>query len=129
TGVQTCALPILPADPATGKAPKDQVKLYQPGFRIGGPIAIPKIWDGHNKAFYFFNYEEFRLPAQISRTRTILNPRSEQGWFRYNATVGGQTVVQEVNLLTLAVANSQTSRIDPTIGKLLADIRQATSTS
>ena len=56
----------LPPDPETGKAPKDQVKLYQPGFRIGGPIVIPKLFDGHNKAFYFFNYEEFRLPSQIT---------------------------------------------------------------
>jgi hypothetical protein len=116
----------LPPDPETGKAPKDQVKLYQPGFRIGGPIVIPKLFDGHNRAFYFFNYEEFRLPSQITRQRTVLHPRAEQGFFRYNATSGGQTVVQEVNLLDLARANGHTSTIDPTIGRLLADIRAAT---
>ncbi len=119
----------LPPDPETGKAPKDQVKLYQPGFRIGGPIVIPRLFDGHNKAFYFFNYEEFRLPSQITRTRTILHPRAEQGTFRYNATVGGQSVVQEVNLLDLARANGQTATIDPTIGRLLADIRAATAST
>jgi hypothetical protein len=117
----------LPPDPKTGKAPKDQVKLYQPGFRIGGPIVIPRLFDGHNKAFYFFNYEEFRLPSQITRTRTILHPRAEQGVFRYNATVGGQTVVQEVNLFDLARANGQTGTIDPTIGRLLSDIRASTA--
>ena len=105
------------------------MKLYQPGFRIGGPIVIPRLFDGHNKAFYFFNYEEFRLPSQITRTRTILHPRAEQGTFRYNATVGGQSVVQEVNLLDLARANGQTATIDPTIGRLLADIRAATAST
>src|SRR6476619_5190786 len=28
-------------DPATRKSPKDLVKLYQPGFRFGGPIVVP----------------------------------------------------------------------------------------
>jgi hypothetical protein len=115
----------LPPDPKTGKAPKDQVKLYQPGFRIGGPIVIPKLFDGHNKAFYFFNYEEFILPGQITRQRTILHPRGEQGFFRYTGPSG----VQEVNLLDLARANGQTATIDPTIAKLLADIRAAASTT
>ena len=26
---------------------------------MGGPIYIPKIYNGHNKTFWFFNYEEF----------------------------------------------------------------------
>lgn len=30
------------------------------GFTFGGPIAIPKLYDGHNKSFFFFNFEQFR---------------------------------------------------------------------
>ena len=40
----------LPPDPATGKAPKNEDVLYQPGGRVGGPIVIPGLWDGRNKA-------------------------------------------------------------------------------
>ena len=29
------------------------------GGTLGGPIYIPKIYNGHNKSFFFFNYEEF----------------------------------------------------------------------
>lgn len=29
------------------------------GGTIGGPIDIPKIYDGHDKTFFFFNYEEY----------------------------------------------------------------------
>ena len=65
----------LPFGDPNGKAPKDQVKLYQPGFRVGGPIVIPGLYDGHDKSFFFFNFEQFRLPSQVSRTRRILNPR------------------------------------------------------
>src|SRR6185295_13085016 len=29
----------------------------RPGFTIGGPIWIPKVYDGKNKTFFFFSYE------------------------------------------------------------------------
>ncbi|HEX6733117.1 MAG TPA: TonB-dependent receptor [Pyrinomonadaceae bacterium] len=29
----------------------------RPGFSIGGPIRIPKLFDGRNKSFFFFSYE------------------------------------------------------------------------
>jgi len=30
------------------------------GFTLGGPVWLPKVYDGHNKTFFFFNWEEFR---------------------------------------------------------------------
>ena len=30
------------------------------GGTIGGPVWIPKIYNGHNKTFFFFNLEQFR---------------------------------------------------------------------
>src|SRR5215471_15896574 len=30
------------------------------GFTVGGPVYIPKIFNGKNKAFFFFNFEQFR---------------------------------------------------------------------
>ena len=30
------------------------------GFTVGGPIMLPKLYDGHNKAFFFFNFEQYR---------------------------------------------------------------------
>jgi hypothetical protein len=30
------------------------------GFTFGGPIVIPKIYNGHDKTFFFFNFEQFR---------------------------------------------------------------------
>jgi carboxypeptidase family protein len=95
----------------------------QPGVRVGGPISIPGLFSGRDKAFFFVNYEEFRQPTEFTATRTILHPRAQEGWFRYN-TSGG---VQEVNVLDLARANNQVSGIDPVIAKLLADIRASTN--
>lgn len=30
------------------------------GFHIGGPIWLGKLYDGHGKSFFFFNFEQFR---------------------------------------------------------------------
>src|SRR5262249_42065919 len=109
----------LPPDPRTGKAPRNRILLNQYGFRVGGPIWIPKVFDGRDKAFFFVNYEEYRLPEQFSRTRTILSPDAEKGIFRY--TIQGQQY--QVNLLDIAGRTpgclACTTTIDPVIGKLL----------
>ena len=99
--------------------PKTQIKLNQFGASQGGPIKLPG-YDGAGKAFFFFNYEEFQQPTSTPlRTRQLLNPAVQAGTFRYS--VSG--AVREVNLLTLAANNGQTSTIDPTMGALLAQMR------
>src|SRR3984957_1927993 len=30
------------------------------GFTLGGPIVIPKVYNGHDKTFFFFSFEQFR---------------------------------------------------------------------
>jgi hypothetical protein len=102
---------------------KNEDVLYQPGTRVGGPIWIPGLWDGRNRAFFFVNYEESRSPGQNTENRTVLHPRSQQGIFRY--TAGDE--IREVNLLALAAQNGFLSSPDPTIARLLGDIRSAVS--
>lgn len=109
--------------------PKNDVRLHQFGFRQGGPIVIPGLYDGRDKAFFFFHDEELRLPNNVSRVRTVLHPRAIDGWFRYNAVVNGQTVVREVNVLDLARANGQLASTDPTVMHLLGNISASTLTT
>jgi hypothetical protein len=52
--------------------PNNDVRLNQFGIRQGGPIVIPGLYDGRNKAFFFFNHEELRLPNNFSRSRNVL---------------------------------------------------------
>ena len=47
-------------DPATFKAPRDRIILNQYGFRVGGPVVIPKLFNGRDKVFFFGNYR--RIP-------------------------------------------------------------------
>jgi Carboxypeptidase regulatory-like domain/TonB dependent receptor len=106
--------------------PKNDVKLNQYGFRQGGPIVIPKLYNGRGKAFFFVNYEELRLPNTFTRTRTVLTPEAQRGifrWERANGTIG------EVDMLALAARNNHLNALDPLTIKLLNQIRAATTTT
>ena len=109
--------------------PKANVTINQYGGRAGGPIVIPGVYDGRGKAFFFANYEEFRMPNEFSRTRNILHPAAQAGIFRYAVTVGGQQVIREVNLYQLAGANGQLVTPDPTVASALNEISAATQTT
>lgn len=36
------------------------VRQNQYGFTLGGPISIPKLYNGKNKSFFFFNFDQFK---------------------------------------------------------------------
>jgi hypothetical protein len=105
--------------------PKNEVIAHQYGFRQGGPIVLPGLYDGRGKAFFFFNFEHLYQPSSATRTRTFLTEEAASGVFGYNA-VGGR---REVNLLSLAAANGQTATLDPVVTSLLAKIRTGTTTT
>ncbi len=38
------------------------------GFTVGGPVSLPKIYNGHDKAFFFLNFEQVRGTDIVSNT-------------------------------------------------------------
>lgn len=102
---------------------KTPLKVNQVGTRAGGPVVLPRLFDGHGRAFFFFNYELLSQPSAVTRNRTMLNPAAAAGNFTYVS--GG--VTRTVNVLELAARNGQLATIDPTIGGILRDIGRATS--
>jgi hypothetical protein len=43
------------------------------GFTIGGPVVIPKLYNGKDRTFFFFNFEQFRETQNIN-TQAIVVP-------------------------------------------------------
>jgi hypothetical protein len=110
--------------------PKNEVTVHQYGFRQGGPIVIPGLYNGRNKAFFFFNFEHLYQPSSATRTRTILRPEAQQGIFGWVVSgAGGVQERRQVDLMALAKANGQIASFDPTIMALLQQIRGATETT
>ena len=104
--------------------PKAKEQLDQPGIRQGGPVIIPGLFDGRDKLFFFFNYEDSRSPDTLSRESTLLLPTAQSGIFRYpNGPAGG------VDLFALAAANGHIATPDPTVASLLRDIRGAAAST
>ncbi len=56
-------------------ADKPPFKRNQYGFSIGGPVLIPKLYNGKNKTFFFFDYEATRI--RESRTTNVNVPLTE----------------------------------------------------
>ncbi|MGH9813729.1 MAG: carboxypeptidase regulatory-like domain-containing protein, partial [Candidatus Acidiferrales bacterium] len=54
------------------------------GFNAGGPVYIPKVYDGRNRTFVFGTYEAFREPLSRSRTRSVLTASARSGMFTFN---------------------------------------------
>ena len=51
----------------TGQHIRNVVRRNDYGFTLGGPVWIPKIYNGRDKTFFFFNFEQFR-EGQVVRT-------------------------------------------------------------
>ena len=106
--------------------PRDIMRLNQWGGNIGGPISIPKLFNGKDKAFFFINYEDFRLPQTYNVGRTVLTDQARQGIFTYKDTAGA---IRTVNLLQLAATGrggrTYPGTVDPQIAKALGLIADA----
>ena len=59
----------LKADPNVSLK-KPRVRRHDYGFNFGGPIYIPKLYDGRNKSFFFFNWEQYR-DVQLTNAVTV----------------------------------------------------------
>ena len=88
------------------------------GFDIGGPIYAPRfgeggpaLWNGKDRATFFFAYEGFRDNFSVTRNRTVLTPEARQGIFRYSRICPEQPTtctpgIQTVNLLAIGNQNT-----------------------
>jgi hypothetical protein len=108
--------------------PKNDIVLNQYGIRQGGPIQIPNVYDGRGKAFFFFNYEELRLPNNFTRNRTTMTPGFRAGNYTWNVTQNNViTATRTVNVLDLVRNAGFGVGLDPLVAKVLNQIAASTA--
>lgn len=55
-----------------GQHIRNTVRRTDYGATFGGPIRVPKVYDGENKSFFFFSFEQFRENRTISNGITTV---------------------------------------------------------
>ena len=50
---------------------RNKVRQHDWGFTIGGPVKIPKIYDGTNKTFFFWSYEQFDQKGGVVASSSV----------------------------------------------------------
>ena len=83
--------------------PRDRLILNQYGGNIGGPISIPKLFSGKDRAFFFVNMEEFKLPQTYDAARTVLTTSALGGVYTYRDSAGA---IRNINLYQLAATGA-----------------------
>lgn len=56
---------------------KTPLNYNQYGFDVGGPVWIPKLYDGRNKTFFFGAYEKINQKVTTTGTTTVMTPAME----------------------------------------------------
>jgi outer membrane receptor protein involved in Fe transport len=60
------------------------------GLTLGGPIRIPKLYDGRNKTFFFFNWEQYlNTQNQLPAVMSLPTPAYRNGDFSAAITAAG----------------------------------------
>ena len=78
-------------DPANLKAP--HLVRNEFGGSVGGPIIIPKLYNGKNKSFFFFAYERYSLRSSTSQLDTVPTVAMRNGDFSGLVNSAGQLQV------------------------------------
>jgi hypothetical protein len=69
------------SEDAQGNKTRNKNRRNDYGFTLGGPIYLPKIYDGRDKSFFFFNFEQYRFNGTAATKQTIPTMAMRQGDF------------------------------------------------
>src|SRR5207248_6214473 len=82
------------------------------GGNIGGPVVLPKIYNGKDKTFFFFNYEGGRQASPDQVLDTVPTAAQRTGDFSQTYDRNGRLDV---------IYDPLTTRLDPNTGKYIRD--------
>lgn len=71
---------------------KTKFTYNQYGGSLGGPVVLPKLYDGRNKTFFFANYEEYRYAKGSSSISTVPTDLQRQGDYSQTFDASGKQI-------------------------------------
>lgn len=77
------------------------------GFQVGGPVFVPKVFDGRNKLFFMVNFEDWREDWAQPLQRSVPQPELLTGDFSKLVNPQGQQI-RIFDPLTATAANNYT---------------------
>jgi Carboxypeptidase regulatory-like domain len=100
--------------------PKPPFKRNQYGFALGGPVFIPKIFNGKNKAFFFGDFEGTRIRVSNTNTSTIPTTAMRSGDFSELLAQRNVTIIDPITNAPFAGNIIPETRQDPVARTLIA---------
>lgn len=95
---------------------KSDPLYHQYGATVGGPLLLPKLYDGRDKVFFFFTYEGMRNNRPAPQSITVPTPQEISGDFSALLKAGGSYQLYDAQ--TGVVSGSRVSR-QPFAGNLI----------
>ncbi len=84
-------------DPTTGPITTEKIKANTPSLRwlrysaaVGGPVYIPKVYDGRNKTFWMFGYQIHNRRRPVATIHTVPTEEQRGGDFSALLALGSQ---------------------------------------
>jgi hypothetical protein len=71
---------------------KPILNYNQYGFAVGGPVYVPKLYNGQNKTFFFGSWEKLKQIGQSTSVGSVLTPAMQKGDF---SALGGYNVTSK----------------------------------
>ena len=108
--------------------PRNRDRFFQEGGSLGGPVRVPHIYNGHDKTFFFVNFDRTIRPSSTIATETVPTAAQRTGDFS-NALAPidangnarkPQQIYQPTGTSSAPFAKDQIGPIDPAAAKILA---------
>ncbi len=108
----------------TGNLIRPRQRRHDYGWTVGGPASIPKLYNGHDRTFFFFNFEQFRETQNINNiVQTVPIDAYRNGDFsQATAAVNNRVLTDPFGTLTLVqntIYDPRTSH--PMNGRMVTD--------
>src|SRR5229473_1872524 len=117
----------------TNNVPRGRQRHNEYGFTLSGPVYVPHVYNGRNRTFFFFNWEQINDHGVVTPTSTVPTALQKTGDFSKTFTNTGALIKIYDPLLTVADPTQKSgfgrglfegnvippTRIDPLMRKIL----------